>query len=330
MGCFETEFGTKKDGKSDENREKEIFFMKNKTFKKTRVYFICGIGIVCFVLLAGSCSKYKQISSYSSDGLTSVQAKDGKWGYIDEKKQEVIPCIYLSVRNFDNGIAVVEKSENEYGLIDKSGKEVLPCKYSKIDTNNLNTTGVIIVRFEGKYGLVNMTGKEIVPCEYDNIKFDTEKKTRYIGNKDKNYVSFDFTGNTSHYIYKKESRKVGKINIPEEKIILLNKDTNEALEEFHLILLISTSKDFLVSKNNKFILQDIKTGEKLILNAIKASNNRGNVVTTIGILIGNKDVVQFSFDGGKNAGSLANWMEFSEGDMLNYVLEDDVLTISKQ
>lgn len=67
----------------------------------------------------------------------------GKWGVIDINGKEVVPCIYDSVTNVDNGDILF--AVNKGGTRDTDG----------------NTTG-------GKWGLY-ANGKEIVPCQFDNV-----------------------------------------------------------------------------------------------------------------------------------------------------------------
>jgi len=220
------------------------------TIKKLAKYSLIPLCILLFSSILLSC-KYKETKSYH-EGLAAVGTRDNKWGYIDEKKKEVIPCIYLSANNFINGAAIVKNTENKYGLIDKTGNEIIPFKYDSIDRKNSDTTGLAIVTISKKYGLVTMDGKEIVPCEYDNIKYGLNIKERYIGNKGKDNFSFDYNGNVSPYIYRAESRNIGTINVPEQKFALLDRETGETMEELKAIL--------VVSDKDKFILQNLGNG----------------------------------------------------------------------
>ena len=57
-----------------------------------------------------------------SEGMIAVR-KDGKWGYLDENFQLVIPHKYITAKEFKNGVAVVYLDGKEY-VIDKKGNVV--------------------------------------------------------------------------------------------------------------------------------------------------------------------------------------------------------------
>ena len=52
----------------------------------------------------------------------------GKYGFINEKGEEIVPCIYDTVLDFQEGLAAVKK-DRFWGFIDKAGKEVIPLQY---------------------------------------------------------------------------------------------------------------------------------------------------------------------------------------------------------
>ena len=82
--------------------------------------------------------------------------KNDKWGFVDKKGNEVIPCIYNVVLNFSEGLAVLIK-EDKYGFIDKSGKEVIPCIYNDV---NYFKGGLSSVKKDDKWGFVDKKGLE--------------------------------------------------------------------------------------------------------------------------------------------------------------------------
>ena len=54
--------------------------------------------------------------------------RDKKYGYIDSKGNELIPCIYDCACDFSEGLAAVMKG-GKWGYIDRNGKEVIPFVY---------------------------------------------------------------------------------------------------------------------------------------------------------------------------------------------------------
>lgn len=65
-------------------------------------------------ILVTSC-KYNNIPNdaarYYSEGYAAVQ-KDGKWGFVDEAGQCVIPCQYDEVGDFSEGLAAVKDADH--------------------------------------------------------------------------------------------------------------------------------------------------------------------------------------------------------------------------
>jgi|GEM_PF-3558895 len=143
-----------------------------RALEKLGKYAVYGVGFALLATMVLSC-KYKEIGPYK-EGLAPAQLRDGKWGFIDEKKNEVIPCKYDAVETFNNGFAIVVKGKGEYGVIDKSGKEVVPCKYDSVD-KFFDGTGSISkkwkeIELNGKHGLFDLEKeKELLPPKYDKI-----------------------------------------------------------------------------------------------------------------------------------------------------------------
>src|SRR5690606_26965947 len=68
---------------------------------------------------------------YFSEGLSSAEI-DGKFGYIDDQGNEVIPVIYDMATSFEDGMAMVQKN-GKFGFIDKQGNEIIPIVYESED-----------------------------------------------------------------------------------------------------------------------------------------------------------------------------------------------------
>lgn len=71
-----------------------------------------------------------------SSGMARFAEKDGKYGYLDNEANVVIPPSFESAENFRDGMAVVDISgeypHNGIGLIDKSGRFVIQPLYAEI------------------------------------------------------------------------------------------------------------------------------------------------------------------------------------------------------
>lgn len=139
---------------------------------------------------------YDQASPFI-EGMARV-SRNGLWGFIDTKGDEVIECKFLNAFDFNQGIASVSTgklvytgnirhTENEkYGAIDKKGNILINLTFSYI---NQFKDGIAIAKFNndihGMYGWINKTGGwQIMPkyssCndfdEYGMAKVQIEKR----------------------------------------------------------------------------------------------------------------------------------------------------------
>ena len=123
-----------------------------------RNFYIQRVPILSFLKIY-----YKRCYGFFK-GLAQVEL-NGKWGFIDETGNEVIPCKYDGIWNFYEGLAVVALN-CKYGFIDKTGKAVIPFKY---DWAGDFKDGIAKVELNGKYGFIDKTGREVIPFKFDGI-----------------------------------------------------------------------------------------------------------------------------------------------------------------
>ena len=64
--------------------------------------------------------RYQNVRSFS-EGLAAVQQNNGRWGYINEKQEWVIPAKFEDVKEFQNGKAAA-KLNGKWGFINKRGE----------------------------------------------------------------------------------------------------------------------------------------------------------------------------------------------------------------
>ena len=148
--------------------------------------------------LAESTKKYDRLFSYH-EGLARV-CKDNKYGFIDKKGREIIPCKYDDADDFDGGIAII-KTGGKVGGIDVVGNIVIPAIFDAIHWNGkdnlhpakkdekwgyINQQGKIAISFDfdfcerfveglaaitqnGKIGFIDESGIIVIPCQYDEL-----------------------------------------------------------------------------------------------------------------------------------------------------------------
>jgi hypothetical protein len=102
-----------------------------------------------------------------SEPKINVQ-KNGKWGFVDTKGNEVIPFVFDAASSFRDGIAKVEKN-NETGYIDSTGKFYLLDDYDRI---NILSAGLIEIEkynLSGLYSTVDQ--KKLFEPRYQKMKY---------------------------------------------------------------------------------------------------------------------------------------------------------------
>jgi len=71
------------------------------------------------------------------DAHVALVKKDGKFGLINiEKKEEIIPCKYYFIYDYENSSYAKVENDGKCGLINiENKKEIIPCKYKYIETH---------------------------------------------------------------------------------------------------------------------------------------------------------------------------------------------------
>ncbi len=117
-------------------------------------------------------------------GYAAVQNEKGKWGFLNDRLDLIIPCQFDSVDwyydkcyGFDKQhIAWVEMNGNQY-MIDEYGNKLTSKPYQYIPSFNaascdlslLGSLYIILDPITEKYGAVNSKGELVLPTIYDSI-----------------------------------------------------------------------------------------------------------------------------------------------------------------
>lgn len=88
-------------------------------FKKIAVAAL-SISLIFLSGCGASGPKYQNVRSYS-DGLAAVQQSNGRWGFINERQEWVIPAKFEDAKEFKNGKAAA-KLNGKWGFINKRGE----------------------------------------------------------------------------------------------------------------------------------------------------------------------------------------------------------------
>ncbi len=127
--------------------------------------------------------KYEFASAFN-DGVAKVgisTVEGTRYGIIDRLGREIALLEYETINDFDEGLAGVKKN-GKWGFINLRGQEVIIPQYDDYDqkhiehySSNVNyyrdfytfRDGVTSVRKNGKWGFINYEGREVIPLEYD-------------------------------------------------------------------------------------------------------------------------------------------------------------------
>jgi len=86
-------------------------------------FVACVVFAVSLAAVSGCQStgpKYQNVRSFS-EGLAPVQISSGKWGFVNEKQEWVIPAKFEDAKEFSNGKAAA-KMNGKWGFINKRGE----------------------------------------------------------------------------------------------------------------------------------------------------------------------------------------------------------------
>jgi hypothetical protein len=109
--------------------------------------------------------EYERMASLFTEGLLWV-VSDGRFGFVDETGDLVIPARWEQVRWFRNGHAFV-MAEGRWGIIDRTGNEVVAPRWDQVGSF---ASEWVPVRLGEDWGVIDRTGNEVVPVQYDEIR----------------------------------------------------------------------------------------------------------------------------------------------------------------
>jgi hypothetical protein len=118
--------------------------------------------------------KYDSVDWIVQEGRTWVML-NGKYGFVDEEGNEVIPLKYDLGLYFFKGRARVTLN-GKYGVVDLQGNEVVPLKYDDIGYFSNDKASI---RIGDCSGVVDMDGKEYFSPE-DRAKLRKDKIQRIL------------------------------------------------------------------------------------------------------------------------------------------------------
>lgn len=113
--------------------------------------------------------KYGQMLHFDENGLAMVSKKNGeygyKYGYIDKKGREVVPCQYHDASLFSEGLCSVESDDEprRIGFVDTNGNEVIPCQFENAKDFS---DGMAAVLKGDEWGFIDKSGNLIIDYQF--------------------------------------------------------------------------------------------------------------------------------------------------------------------
>lgn len=159
-------------------------------------------------------TKFEIISELKENVI--LAKKNGKFGYIDKKGNDIIPFEYSEAGNFENGLAIVQSDKNKkYGIINKKNKFIFQPKATYISARNQNY--FVIGDDDGLESIININGKNIMNKNYQNVVLNSNN-TAFVKIEDKEF--FITLDNKKEYdITNKEI-----VAMDDNELILLDKE----------------------------------------------------------------------------------------------------------
>lgn len=134
-----------------------------------RLITILLISSLCHAQAWENRNYYDHIGAFI-DGYAYVVV-NGKYGFINDKGEEVVPCVYDEFQGYDLspdffcGLAGVRQGD-KWGFVDTTGRVVVPLIYEYVG-RFINNVGY--VKLEGKWGLINTRGEFLTEIKYFNL-----------------------------------------------------------------------------------------------------------------------------------------------------------------
>lgn len=114
--------------------------------------------------------KYEKLGSFS-EGLAAVM-RDGKWGYINTKGEEVIPCQFPNpyedyiASPFSEGLALVQK-DGKWGFVNTEGVEVIPINIDAEAVGKFSEGLAFVYKDNENFFVIDKEGKTVFSGKCD-------------------------------------------------------------------------------------------------------------------------------------------------------------------
>ena len=156
--------------------------------------------------------KYDKLGSFS-EGYAAV-LKEGKWGYINIKGEEVISCQYSNPYEeytsgaFHEGLAAVQK-DGKWGYINTKGEEVIPINIDVQYANCFSDGLAVIINDYNNFSVIDTKGNIVFKGKCNIEQFGEEM----VYEMQQNYVQGKLympVESNKYAVYDKQGKKLGE------------------------------------------------------------------------------------------------------------------------
>lgn len=109
-----------------------------------------------------SSAYYDEVGDFY-EGLAKVK-KNGKWGFINRSRCEIVSPKYDFVSDFSDKLARVRLG-NKFGFINKEGREITGLRFDGLYDFQ---EGLAVAKIGQKWGFIDRVGKLVIDCQYDD------------------------------------------------------------------------------------------------------------------------------------------------------------------
>jgi len=171
-----------------------------------------------------------EFGEYGADGLALVATYDGSntcYGFINERFEEVIPCLYTRIEPFEGANTLVQIN-NKYALMNKMG-DLDQLQYKRV--SEFSDEGYALVTHQDDtYSFIDRTGKQY------GDRYDYAEDPSY----EYSWITYETSGRIKKLMIVRENDKYGLINEKISTIVRCKYDeiTSYQSDDFHRVGLI--------------------------------------------------------------------------------------------
>lgn len=109
---------------------------------------------------------YSLIGVFNNGLAIARKRKTGKFGFIDRRGNEIIPCVWRSVGPFSEYMAAVIDDNKRCGYVDVTGRLAIPCVFEE---GWPFRDGLAMVQQDRKIGMIDVRGDIVIPCRWRSM-----------------------------------------------------------------------------------------------------------------------------------------------------------------